>query len=335
MLRRAKAPRPTRRGNHQNRATDARPNARPNARPGAQPPAPRGEKGVPASAPSGRRATQTRTRAVALALIVVLAVVIVRLATCGGRGHISAVQTGVSVANLRKSPFDWSMLKTSDNGRRSYVVDGRTVSRAGIDVSEHQGKIDWEAVAKDGIDFAYVRVGFRSTDRGLVAEDDYALTNLSGASAAGLPLGVYFYSQATTTDEAVEEAEFVLDRVGSTELTYPVAFDFEPGGTQGSDRISALSTEERTAIALAFCDRIEQGGQRAVVYGNANALDGYDLKQLAARGFWYAQYDAAPSTDLRIGIWQYSNAGSVAGIDGDVDLDLDLTPVFVDEEAAQ
>ena len=300
---------------------------------------------TPARRPAGRRPASRRDRrghglllrlgtvgAVGILALAVRRIAGCRLGLLGLGGPVESVTSGIDAGQLYRSPYDWGNLVQGTDGRYTYVSGGRTLSRAGIDVSEHQGYIDWSRVRDDGIDFAFVRVGYRGSGNASIVRDSYAEYNLQAAQDAGLDIGVYFYSQATTADEAVEEAEFVLDQIGDAQLTYPVVFDFEPAN-DSSDRISSLTGTQRTEVALAFCRRIEQAGHAAMVYGNGPQLDGYDLEQLAPYGFWYAEYGSAPSTDLFFGIWQYSNTGTVAGVDTDVDLDLDLTPVFAQSEA--
>lgn len=300
---------------------------------------------TPARRPAARRPAPRRNRrgrglllrlgtvvAVAILALAVLRIAGCRLGFLGLGGPAESVSSGIDAGQLYQSPYDWGNLVQDANGRYAYVSGGQTLSRAGIDVSEHQGYIDWSRVQGDGIDFAFIRVGYRGSGNASIVQDNYAEYNLQAAQEAGLDVGVYFYSQATTADEAVEEAEFVLDHIGDAQLTYPIVFDFEPAN-DGSDRISSLTGTQRTEVALAFCRRIEQAGHAAMVYGNGPQLDGYDLEQLAPYGFWYAEYGSAPSTDLYFGIWQYSNTGRVAGVDTDVDLDLDLTPVFAQSEA--
>ena len=270
-----------------------------------------------------------------LGLLVVFAIAVLavaRIAGCRLPGRVSyseSVSTGVDASELYQSPYDWGNLLQDSAGRYTYVSGGQVLSRTGVDVSEHQGQIDWSAVAGDGIEFAIIRLGYRGSDNGAIVQDAYAEYNLKAAREAGLDVGVYFYSQATTEDEAAEEAEFVLDQIGDAQLAYPVVFDFEP---TGSDRISTLTGTERTAVAEAFCDRLAQAGHAAMIYGNGSALAGFDLEALAPHGFWYAEYGALPDTDLFFAVWQYSNTGRVAGIDTVVDLDLDLTPVSAQSE---
>lgn len=288
----------------------------------------------PAPRREDRRRPSLPTRLGLLVVCAIAILAIARIAGCNLPGHVSyseSVTTGIDASELYQSPYDWGNLLLDSAGRYSYVSGGQVLSRTGIDVSEHQGYIDWSAVAGDGIDFAIIRLGYRGSDNGAIVQDAYAEYNLKAAREAGLAVGVYFYSQATTEDEAVEEAEFVLDQIGEAQLAYPVVFDFEPTNS-GSDRISSLTGTERTAVAEAFCDRLAQAGHAAMIYGNGSALAGFDLEALAPHGFWYAEYGALPDTDLYFSVWQYSNTGRVAGIDTDVDLDLDLTPVSAQSE---
>lgn len=256
---------------------------------------------------------------------------LVRQVACQKPFSSNQAQAGVEVSKLYDSPYDWSKLTTDNKGRISYVVDGKTLSHTGIDVSEHQQDIDWERVAADGIDFAYIRVGYRSVDLGKTAIDATAQQNLAGAKAAGLKLGVYFYSQAMTVDEARAEADLTLDAIKGVDLSYPIVFDFETGNLK-TERVQEMTYEDRTAVALAFCERIEEAGYTAMIYGNTTGLNGFDLEKLAKRGFWYAEYSSMPSTSLRMALWQYSSTGKVDGIEGDVDLDLDLTPILTEAE---
>lgn len=223
------------------------------------------------------------------------------------------------------SPYDWSNLKTDESGRLSYVQNGQTISRTGIDVSSHQQQINWSSVAQDGISFAYIRLGYRGSSEGTLHADDFFTQNLSGAKNAGIDVGVYFFSQAITEEEAREEARFVLKQLDGTSLDYPIAFDMEPS-PEGGGRADALTREEATAIANAFCDEIQKNGYRAIIYGNSYDLSKYDLSALTGR-IWLAQYDGKPDGSISFVMWQYTPKGTVAGISGSVDLNLDLSDV--------
>jgi|GEM_PF-365656 len=228
---------------------------------------------------------------------------------------------GLTYAN----PYEWGRLSVGVDGRYHYIVGGEDVSRTGVDVSEHQGAIDWDAVADDGVSFAIVRVGYRGTENGAIGADAYFSANLAGARAAGLDVGTYFYSQAVSVEEAREEADFVLAQLRGAELNYPVAFDLEPTSAEAT-RVHGLTDDEMNAIVHAFCERVEEGGYRAMVYGNKPDLGHLRLEEFAPYGFWYACYDTRPVMDLAFGIWQYSSSGTVDGIRTLVDMDIDLTP---------
>lgn len=200
------------------------------------------------------------------------------------------------------------------------TVDGHTVLQ-GIDVSEWQGVIDWEAVAEDGIDFAVIRCGYRGyAEEGNICEDSYFAENLAGAKEAGLAVGVYFYSQAVGRDEAVEEAAFVLQRLDGVELDLPVFFDWELSGTD--TRTDSLPSANLNTAAKYFLQTVEDGGYQGGLYAYKYlAYLEYDLAQFAAYPFWLAEYG---TTDFYYGytFLQYTDAGSVDGIFGDVDRNL-------------
>ena len=223
------------------------------------------------------------------------------------------------------NPYDWSNLQYV-NGRLAYVVDGQVKSRLGIDVSDHQQDIDWDAVAADGIDFAIIRLGYRGSTEGELYLDERFEENIAAAEKAGIDCGVYFFSQACTVEEAIEEAEFVLDNLGGATLKYPIAFDSEHTSfDMGESRISGLSQEEMTAIAKAFCDRIGQAGYRTMVYVASYDLPRYVYDDMAARTLWWAEYDeTGPAAEIGIALWQYASDGIVAGVSTGVDMNLDL-----------
>lgn len=221
--------------------------------------------------------------------------------------------------------YDWSCLH-AEGDRYSYVVDGQVKSKLGIDVSEFQGSIDWDAVAQDGISFAYVRVGNRGAETGTLYADELFEDNLSGAQAAGLPCGVYYFSQAINEDEAREEAQFVLDALGGRSLEYPIAYDCEEvSGLQS--RIEALSVDQMTANAKAFCEVIAAAGYKAIIYGNANDFARYNVQELNAYPFWYAGYNELPYGATTFMLWQYTDGASVSGVPTacDVSIQIDLS----------
>lgn len=225
------------------------------------------------------------------------------------------------------SPYDWNNLKLNDKGLYEYTNGIATQSRVGVDVSEHQGAIDWSQVKDYGIQFAYIRVGYRTTDDGTIYKDNYFDSNFRDARAAGLDVGVYFYSQATTTDEAVEEADYVVSQLQNADLAYPIAFDLEP--TDGAtNRASNMTTDQYTLVMKAFTDEVNRLGYQATVYGNASDLANYDLSSLSTYALWVASYGSIPQTNFDFTMWQYSNSGNLPGINTSVDMDLDLTQAY-------
>ncbi len=228
-----------------------------------------------------------------------------------------------------QSPYTWSNLDRS-TGRYAYRVNGKSLSRVGIDVSENQGDINWREVAGDGVDFAVVRLGYRGTATGRIVLDDKFEANINGAKYAGIDTGVYFFSQATSVAEAQEEADFVLQNLAGRSLEYPIVYDCEElaAGT-GSSRTSGMTADEMTACAKAFCARVEQSGYSAMIYGNSADLSRYKLANLSSYEIWYAEYGVpVPTINHDFVIWQYSNNGTVAGIDTVVDLNIDLIEAY-------
>ena len=219
------------------------------------------------------------------------------------------------------NPYDKDGFARDEKGRVTYASGGRR-ARMGIDVSTHQKEIDWQAVAGDGVEFAILRLGHRGYSEGGLFLDKTFEQNLRGALDAGLEVGVYFFSQAITPQEAEEEADYVLEALNGQELSFPVAFDWEPiSGDEA--RTDGLDGETVTRCAAAFCKRIEDAGYRPAVYFNrTQGYLRYDLRDLTDYELWLAEYDAVPNFYYHFDLWQYSQTGRVEGIQGDVDLDL-------------
>lgn len=211
------------------------------------------------------------------------------------------------------------------NGRYTYTENGTQISKTGIDVSYHQGEIDWQRVAADGIDFAIMRVGYRGYETGEINLDDRFHTYINGALDAGLEVGVYFYSQAVTAEEAIEEANFVMEQVQRYDITFPIVYDWEITEAETA-RTNKTAPYAVTECAAAFCDTIADGGYVPMVYGSLKfALFKLDMSKLKDYGFWYAEYKHGynePMYPYDFKIWQYASDGKVDGIEGDVDLNI-------------
>lgn len=206
--------------------------------------------------------------------------------------------------------------------RYTFASDGSLVvgnGAAGIDVSKWNGKIDWNAVKNSGISYVIIRSGYRGSSEGKLIVDPRFGENIQGATAAGLKVGIYFYSQAIDEIEAVEEASMVLEQIKNYKISYPVFLDVEASGGRGDNTDKAT----RTAICKAFCQTIQNAGYTAGVYSNKNWLETrLDASALSAYKIWLAQYAAAPTYKGRYDLWQYRSTGSVSGISGNVDMNI-------------
>jgi GH25 family lysozyme M1 (1,4-beta-N-acetylmuramidase) len=221
----------------------------------------------------------------------------------------------------KHSLLDENFVQT-DNGEMQYVEEGEVVSYKGIDVSKYQGEINWSKVKSDGVDFAIIRLGLRGYESAKIVLDEYYEDNIKGANKAGIPTGVYFFTQAITVDEAIEEAEFVLDNISGYDVTCPIVFDVEMVGSS-SARANYLSKEDRTKITIAFCEKIKEAGYTPMIYGNIKCFTKLlDLTQLLNYEKWYAFYDDYMYMPYDVGFWQYSEKGVVDGIKEKVDLNI-------------
>ena len=193
----------------------------------------------------------------------------------------------------------------------------------GIDVSTWNKQIDWNAVKASGIDFAFIKVGGRGWgSAGTLYHDSRALENLKGAKAAGIKIGVYFFSQAISVEEAEEEAAYLLERIEGYEISFPVVFDWEVIGKSNA-RADNLDTDTLGACANAFCEAVAAAGYEPMVYVSLNTgYLKYDLRQIDQYDLWLAEYADAPTFHYNFQMWQYTSSGQVDGIDGEVDLNL-------------
>jgi len=223
----------------------------------------------------------------------------------------------------------WQSAQQSDGsvlGADGTVYD---VSR-GIDVSEHQGEIDWELLADGDVDYALLRIGYRGYgEAGKLQPDLRFGANYAGAAAAGIPVGAYFFSQATSTAEAESEAVYVLrllEDYGPEGFDLPVFFDWEYIDFDLA-RTDIVSGNAVTDFALAFCQRLREAGYEAGIYAYRHlAYYNYDLARIRDYPLWIGALGTEPDFYYDFAIWQFSTEGKVAGIDGDVDLNLMYLP---------
>ena len=209
----------------------------------------------------------------------------------------------------------------------NFASDGSLVvgnGTFGIDVSKWNGNIDWNAVKNSGVSYVIIRCGYRGYGSGALVVDPYFEKNIKGATAAGIKVGIYFFSQAVNRAEAVEEASMVLQLVKGYTISYPIFLDVEYSGAAGNTgRADNLDVATRTEVIKAFCETIQNSGYTAGVYANKSWLTSkIDTNQLTKYKIWLAQYAAAPSYTGRFDLWQYKSTGRITGINGDVDLNL-------------
>ncbi len=219
------------------------------------------------------------------------------------------------------SPYKDENYKT-ENGLKYYYEDNELKSIAGIDVSVHQKDINWKKVKASGIDFAMIRVGFTGYQTGESFLDSNYKKNIQGALDAGLDVGVYFFSQAINVDEAIKEAELMLDAIKDYKITYPVVYDWEIIYDDEA-RTDEMSVNMLTNTTIAFCETVKSAGYTPMIYSSRKQTYlKLDLSRLTDYDFWLAEFNPTTSYRYNYQMWQYSCTGRVDGIEGDVDLNI-------------
>lgn len=192
-------------------------------------------------------------------------------------------------------------------------------SKFGIDISRHNGKIDWNAVKSSGVDYVIIRCGYRGSSSGALITDQNFQSNIKGATAAGLKVGIYVFSQAVNEVEAVKEASLAVSLAKGYKLTYPIFIDTESSG----GRADKIDVATRTAVVNAFCQTVQSAGYQAGIYASKSWFETkLSMGSVGNYRIWLAQYAAAPTYSGRYDMWQYSSKGTISGINGKVDLNL-------------
>lgn len=232
--------------------------------------------------------------------------------------QLAADPTAPTAPKNPYGPVDFAM-----EGDYMTCLSGK--SALAIDVSEWQTQIDWQKVAAAGVQIVMLRVGWRGSEEGKLFEDELFKTHYDGATAAGLQVGGYFFSQAVTVEEAKEEAELALKILDGRKLQMPLAMDWEQLGGE-KDRTGDMDARTLTDITVAFCDTVKAAGYDPMLYFNPDVASRLlYLGELSDYKFWLAMYSNEMNYAYKIHMWQYTNAGKVDGINGDVDLNLYLT----------
>lgn len=222
---------------------------------------------------------------------------------------------------LPKHEYDFTKL-VCQSDLMKYYENGKQTSYVGVDISKYQDYVDFVKVKKAGIDFVMIRVGARGYSSGQLVLDEYFSDNIKRATDAGLDVGVYFYSQAITKEEAIEEANMVIENLGEYQLAYPVAYDMEMVENDTA-RTENLTKAEKTEIAKAFLDTIAATGRKTMIYGNKEWLiKEIDMSKLTAYDVWLSQPADIPDYPYKFSMWQYDFEGSVDGIVGYVNMNI-------------
>ena len=217
-------------------------------------------------------------------------------------------------------PIDFDLVDEETN--EITLTSGNAIK--GIDVSEWQGDIDWQQVKDSGVEYVIIRVGGRGTEEGTLYGDDRCQEYYAGATAVGLKVGAYIFAQSITVEEAVEEAEFVLEQVKDWDVQMPLVYDWEYVGQYA--RTADMDSRTLTDMAKAFCERIRDAGYTPMLYfGRSQSVDLLNLEELVDYPFWLAMYTTIMDYPYKVDMWQYTDTGSVPGISGNVDLNLWFT----------
>jgi len=228
------------------------------------------------------------------------------------------------ITTLARNKYASENYSKDSSGFISYSENGKVISHKGVDASTFQGKIDFDKLKEQGIEFAILRCGFRSYGGGKLNKDANFDTFAKDANKSGVKIGAYFFSSAITKEEAIEEANYVIDIIKPYKISYPVVIDFEEisGDTYRQEN---LSVEELTDIIIAFCDTIEKAGYTPMIYSNLKGFVGrMDLTKLEKYEKWFAYYDDTPYFPYEFSIWQYSDSGKLEGVSSSA-IDLNIS----------
>ena len=224
---------------------------------------------------------------------------------------------------LTKNTYDFTKMEEKA-GLKRYMENGRKLSYVGVDISKQTGKVNFAGLKAAGVDYVMIRLGGRGYSTGQITLDENFKENIEGAIAAGLDIGVYFYSQAINQDEAIQEANFVVQNLDPYKgnVKYPVAFDME-FVSNDEERIDGLSRENRTSVAISFLEGVKAAGYVPMFYGDKEWLiKEIDLAKLQDYDVWLAQEEDIPDYPYQYAMWQYSTKGVVNGITGDANLNI-------------
>ena len=209
-------------------------------------------------------------------------------------------------------------------GLKRYMENGKKISYVGVDISRQNGDVNFASVKAAGVDYVMIRLGGRGYNTGQITLDENFKKNIEGAAAAGLDIGIYFYSQAISQEEAVEEVNFVIQNLEPyrAQVRYPIAFDMEFVANDAA-RIDGLSKEDKTNIATSFLEGVKAAGYVPMIYGDKEWLiKEIDLARLKDYDVWLAQEEDLPDYPYQYTMWQYSTDGVLNGVTGEANLNI-------------
>lgn len=275
------------------------------------------------------------------AMVAGIGYAVIRFLLPRGDGDTAATSAGVPVTisdsvmgDIELIPAKGAKINTytednlviDDSGIPAYYENGVKISHLGVDLSEYQGEVDFAAMKNAGAEFVMLRIGGRFYgESGGLYEDNAFDAYYEQAKAAGLKVGAYFFSQAASAEDAEEEANFALQKLGGRSLDYPIALDWE--NIAGDDaRTDSVTGDMLTSIAETFCDTVAKAGYKAIVYSNTQQMFiMYDFETMKDYDFWLADYRDFPTMYYKFDMWQYTAEGSIDGVDGPVDLNISFT----------
>ena len=242
-----------------------------------------------------------------------------------GRYNFFNIDSTLKASEIDKSKLIYPV-KNEETGKyegEALYDDGNVKAKKVIDVSKFQGDIDWQRVKDDGVEAAYIRLGYRGYSSGEIVVDEKYEDNISACNEFGIDCGVYFFTEAVNEEEAREEADFCIENLGEYSTALPIAIDVEESANLSKSRTKDLSKEQRTLNVIAFCERIREKGYEPIIYGNLKSLMiMMDISSLEDYDKWFAYYHYPLRFPYKIKMWQYSATRKVDGIEGDVDLNL-------------
>ena len=247
------------------------------------------------------------------------------------QSHINVTNVYIPKRTIKEGQVAVNSYKTEnfrlDNGFMAYFDDdGNKISHLGCDLSYHNKIVDFDELAASGCEFVMLRCGYRGYSEGGLVKDEKFDRYASEAQRTGIKLGVYFFTQALTPEEAEAEAEYVLELIKDYDISYPVAFDTEYiDDEEARTNVTEISDELRSEICIAFCEKIREKGYYPMIYASENWMRRYlELESLQDYDFWAPQYLEENDFLYDFTMWQYTDSGNIQGVRGDVDLDISM-----------